>query len=710
MKKTCLLLILFFTTICNLKADEGMWILSLIGKNYNQMKALGFKLTPEDLYNLNQPSLKDAVVALNHGECTAEFVSNQGLLFTNHHCGYDDIQSQSSVYHDYLTNGFCAKNLKEELPIYGKTVSLLESITDVTEKIIPQNADKMSALERQQQIENNIEELSSTYEEQGYYVTIDNFFNGNYYYLSKYKVYKDVRLVFAPPEAIGNFGGETDNWVWPRHSVDFCMFRVYCAPDGSPADYSENNIPFTPKKYLTINASGVKEGDFSMIIGFPGETYRHNSVAEINQTINCDNKCCIEALDLVLKQMKNFMDKNDTIRIQYASKYATLYNTYKYSVGCNKCFETKNIIENKTQLENELTKWINDNNKTEYKNIVNSLKKDYKKDYKNNFYYCNWVYSLYMGCEFIEFGHSLYDYYYNLLLNNQTEIDKSIQKLKTKYHNYFNNYNKKVDYEISSKMLNYYFNKVPKKYWPKGISNVPEFYDDLKTRINNSILTDEKSFNNILEHPSYIAFQQDKLFDLSKEILYATTKMYNSDKFDANFEYHKYLYTKAKQEMLLSKNPDTLLYYDANSTMRLTYGKVCGYKYNNKDMGWYTTFDSFINKKNNNDKEFYVSEKLENLYLSKDYGQYSEPDGTIRVCYLTDNDITGGNSGSGCLNANGQLVGLAFDGNWEAMSSDYMFEPEITRTICVDIRFILFIIDKYSKADNILNELTIVWN
>ena len=699
MRKIILLLFALFS-FANVQAGEGMWILSLICKNYEQMKAMGFKLTPEDIYSINQACLKDAVISLNHGDCTGEFVSAQGLFFTNYHCGFEDIQSQSSVLHDYITDGFWAKNLSEELPLPGKTISILISIEDVTSKVIPPNAKKLSPKALSAVIEGNIAILEDDYSDAGQYdVEVANFFDGNNYYLFKYLVYSDVRLVGAPPQSIGQFGGETDNWMWPRQTVDFSVFRVYTAPDGSPAEYSDKNIPLKPKKHLKINAKGINEGDFAMVIGYPGETMRQYSSWQVAQDRDNFNSICVEAFGKKLQIVKPFMEKNDEIRIQYSSN---AYQCYKcMNEGINKL----NVIGRKQDLENRLSQWIAANSKKEYSSVLKSLKKlIVSSDAKDKYNYY-WELAIYSGCEFVKFGLSHFALYRYLSIGDQRRANFQVQHLKETYQKYFRDYNPEVDLAVSEQMLKYYAQHVPKKYCPKGIDD-EAFYDLLSLSFKKSFLTSKAEYEKFLDDPTLDQLSNDLLFQFSLDCIKAMDKIAESESYFYKMEYYQRLYTKAMMEMIAESHPDTLFSSDANSTMRLTYGQVRGYAYNGKDMGWYTDFDSYIAKKNNDDREFMVCQRLQDLYDSRDFGPYAQ-DGSIRTCFLTDNDITGGNSGSPVLNSNGELIGLAFDGNWESMSCDLIFEPAITRTICVDIRMVLFIIDKFAGAQNIINELDI---
>ena len=706
MKTFISLLTIISLTVSQVMAGEGMWVLSLIGKNYQQMKEAGFRLTPEDIYSINQTCLKDAIVSLNDGECTAEFVSTKGMLLTNHHCGYEDIQSISSVSNDYLTNGFWAKKMADEIPIKGKTAALLISIEDVTDKILTPSTLRLGPESQIAVIEGTIESLEEEYSENGKYkAEISNFFNGNYYYMFKYVVYKDIRLVGAPPESIGQFGGENDNFAWPRQGADFCIFRVYTAPDGSPAEYSEKNIPYVPQKYLKINTKGVNEGDFAMIIGYPAETQRHYSPRQIRM-LKDNSSVMAEALKQKLDITKSFMDADDAIRIQYASKLTENYNAYKYYYDTYRCINDLKVIERRQKAETDLDKWISADKKSKYKKVIQQYNNDLIANSQNDIYMNYWLASMYAGCEFVKFGSKHYMLYHYLSIGYRQKVEEIVKELKANSEAYFRNYNPKIDYTVSKQMLKYYVDHVPQKYCPAG-SNDSAFFLLLEQNFTTSILTDKDRYNNFLKNPSAEALSQDLLFLLAVEIVEKMDYFQASDALECKTEVHYRDYTKAMMEMAKSINPDTLFYPDANSTMRLTYGKVCGYTYQGKDMGWYTTFESLIAKKNNNDRDFMVLPELQNLFDKRDFGTYAYND-TLRLCFLTDNDISGGNSGSAVLNGDGEIIGLAFDGNQEAMSCDIMFEPDIQRTICVDIRYVLFIIDKFANAGNIINELEFI--
>lgn len=715
MKKVLLSLCLIITLLPAVYADEGMWILSLIGKNYDQMKAQGFRLTAEDIYSVNKACLKDAIVALDHGNCTAEVVSPQGLLFTNHHCGYSEIQSHSTMEHNYLADGFWAKSLDEELPNPGKTVSFLVSIEDVTQKVIsalPQNANK-------DQIEVAVEELTQKlteqYSENGKYeIEVENFFFGNYYYMLKYIVYKDVRLVGAPPESVGKFGGDTDNWMWPRHTVDFSIFRVYTAPDGSPAEYSKDNVPLKPKKYLPISIKGVEDGDFAMVMGYPGSTNRYLTSWGVNRLINNENSIRIEVRDVKLKIYKEFMDKDKATRLQYASKYATSSNYYKYSIGQNLGLANLKVYNRKVKTEKNLAKWINasPDRKAKYSKIFETLPKAYLDGDKTDKATTYWFEAIYLGAEMIKFCYNHSKLYISLKKEDQEQANEAIEDLKKDKDNFFKDFNPEIDKKVMLEMIKIYKNNVDKEFQPDFINQVSLTDDQLKKLINNwystSIFSDKDRYEKFLENPTADTIEDDPLFTVMREYLTSYFDILEENEPSENqIESDMHLFTEAYIKMTAEKNPQKLLYPDANSTMRLTYGNVKSYKAKGNKYNFYTTFDELIAKEDAENPEFYVQPRLKQLYNAKDFGQYASKDGSLHVCFITTNDITGGNSGSPCINGDGELIGLAFDGNWEAMSGDIIFEPKLQRCIVTDVRFVLFMIDKYAGAQNIINELTI---
>ncbi len=736
MKRITLILVSLMLLLAPVRADEGMWLLSLIGKNYQQMKALGFKLTPEDIYSINHSSLKDAVGAMNGGMCTMELVSPKGLLLTNHHCGYNFIQQHSTVENDYLKNGFWAASYEEELPNPGLTVWFLVEMKDVTKEVLSQVDDNMSEKEREAVIRRISQKLEdeAVNGDDNYVAQVKSMFDNNQYFLFKYIVYRDVRLVGTPPESIGKFGGDTDNWMWPRHTGDFSVFRIYVAPDGSPADYSPDNVPLEPKKYLPISLKGVKEGDFAMIMGFPGTTNRYLTSWEVKQTMDHENAIRVDVRTQKLAIMKKYMDQNPETRLKYAAKYAQSANYWKYSLEQNKALKRLKVVKAKKKMQKELTAWIKANPEREKKYgeafglIKDAVKKSSDIDVAMNY----WFEALYLGSELVRAG--LRTRQLVMMPGQNEEQKKQAQEELRKYaDNFFKDYDQALDKELFVKLYQLYKDKVKKEFYPSVFKDIDEaggfekFADELYAK---SFLTDKDRFLKFVNNPDYATWAKDPGIKVTNSVIETYSKI------RSEFEPYEYqqakgrrLYMEAYLKYMAEKYPNKPLYPDANSTERLTYGTVKGYTsdankgyYKTTDsydpethhFKYYTTIDGYLDKyehyKNTpNADEFEVPEKLVELIKNKDFGQYADPsDGTIHTCFLSTNDITGGNSGSPVINGNGELIGLAFDGNSEAMSGDILFEPQLQRTINVDIRFVLFIIDKYAGATRLIDEMTLV--
>ena len=707
-------IILMFVFQPVLKADEGMWLPFLVERlNYVDMQNEGLQLTPEEIYSVNHSSLKDAIIIFGRG-CTGEIVSDKGLVLTNHHCGYSYIQSHSSVEHDYLTDGFWAQSFEEELANPGLTAKFLVRIEDVSEKINSQLNDEMTESERNAKIV----ELSKQIEEEAikdtkYNAAVRSFFKGNEFYLFVYQTYTDVRMVGAPPSSIGNFGGDTDNWMWPRHTCDFSMFRVYSAPDGSPADYSENNVPLKPKHHLPVSIAGVEEGDFSMIMGYPGGTERYLTSDGIKIAIDKKNPSIVKIRDLKLAVMRKYMNASDEVRIQYATKYAHTANYWKYFQGQTRGLKRLNVAAKKEVIEENFTKWIaeDDSRNAKYGNALSNIEEAYKIQEKTVLADVYFREAIYRGDEILPFTMKFYRL--NKMLKSdapQEKIDKSIERIKDLIDPYFKDYYRTLDIDMLGSMLELYYNNVPKNQHPELLTKYhKKFKGDFKAVaeyvFKKSIFTSKDDVLELLANPNSKKIEKDKAFILA-------TAFYDN--------YMKLAQQAKKGDDLLDKgyrnfvaglrimNSDKKYYPDANFTMRLTYGTVGGYQAADAvHYSYYTTLDGVMEKEDPTNREFVVPAKLKDLYLKKDYGQYAD-NGVLRTCFLTNHDITGGNSGSPVINAKGELIGLAFDGNWEAMSGDIAFEPELQRTICVDIRYVLFIIDKFADAHRFIEEMDLV--
>ncbi|HNX55271.1 MAG TPA: S46 family peptidase [Prolixibacteraceae bacterium] len=696
-------------------ADEGMWLPALIEKlNINQMKEEGCKISAEDIYSINHSSLKDAVVALDHGSCTAELVSDEGLLLTNHHCGFDEIQEHSTVDHDYLQNGFWAKTKEEELPNEGKTASFLINFEDVTNKIVPQLNDQMSVEERNRkvrEISNEIEKaaIGDTH----YEARVQGMYNDNRYYLFVYETFRDIRLVGAPPQSMGKFGGDTDNWMWPRHTCDFSMFRIYCGKDGKPASYSKDNVPFKPKHHLPISLKGYKMNDFAMVLGYPGTTNRYKTSFGIEYTMNVTNPIRIKVRAEKQRIMQEFMNTSRKARIMYSAKYARSSNYYKYSIGQNEGLQHLNVLEKKRELENKFTKWVEADQarKAKYGEALPAIANSYKNlDDEKAFEYM--VESMVRGPEIFYFAYRTRPLYDALKSDKNSErVNLASERVKSGLDEFFKDYDSETDQKIAAALFKIYADNVSAQYHPPFFSVVKSKYNNdfekyTKEMYAKSVFGSRERLEKFFNSPRAKVLENDPIFQSSLEIFRMMGLIgEETNKTTDDLEKGNRLYLGGLMEMEADKN----FYPDANSTMRLTYGKVGDYiprdavKYN-----YYTTLKGYIEKEIPGDDEFDVPAKLKELYYKKDFGRYADSDGTLHTCFLTNNDITGGNSGSPVINGNGELIGLAFDGNWEAMSGDIAFENDLQKCINVDIRFVLWTIDKMGDARNLINEMTIV--
>ncbi len=655
MRKISILLaaVLAFSSV---RADEGMWMLPTLKKmNQADMKKLGLKIKASDIYNENKASIKDAVVHFGGG-CTAEIISEKGLLVTNHHCGYSSIQGLSTPEHNYLEDGYWAMSLEEEIPVPGLTVTFLQSMTDIT----GMDPDKVGELYQRLTDENPGCQLQTT-----------DFYNGNQRYIIVNKVYRDVRFVGAPPASAGKFGGETDNWMWPRHTCDFSMFRVYTGPDGEPADYSEDNVPLRPKKFLSISLKGIEEGDFAMIMGYPGRTQRFQTAAQLEQMIEVQD-VRIAARTVRQDVMWQGMRSNDTIGLQYANKYASSANGWKKWQGMKECFEDLDVIGRQRQKEADFMAWVNAKPKRQakYGNVIDVIEENVKKNTEYNLR--NAVYSESLG---------------NIELTRITQMKGDDREA------FFRNYNASLDRDITKAMIGFYMENAN----PKDSLDLSDY--DVDSLFENSLYTSPEK----LEYDS----QMDPAYQLYYQFMFLRSRILDSYSYEAAHlrDSASTLYTAG----LLEWNRKAKLYPDANSTCRLTYGTVQGYTTKEgKHYDFYTNMKGVIDKEDSTNYEFRVPARQKELFEKRDFGQYAGPDGEVPTCFITNLDITGGNSGSPVMDAYGNLIGLAFDGNWEAMSGDVIFEPELQRCICVDIRYVLWMMDKFGGASYLLDEMNIV--
>lgn len=719
MHKRLIFLLITVCIILNLQAtppDEGMWLPMFVERlNYTDMKKKGLKLTPEEIYSINSSSLKDAIVMLDGGSCTAEIVSPQGLLFTNHHCAYEALQSHSTVELNHLDNGFWAQNMGEELPNAGMTASLLVRMEDVTEQVLKEVNDDMSIAERKEVINKVSGKINTKASENGrYQAQTKGFFAGNEYYLFVYETFRDVRLVGAPPESIGKFGGDTDNWMWPRHTGDFALLRIYTAPDGSPADYSEKNIPLKPRHHLPVSVDGVKRGDFAMVLGFPGSTNRYKSSWGIEETVETNNPLIIKVRDKRLALMREDMNADPAVRLQYASKYAVISNYWKYFQGQNRGVERLDVKERKAALETQFANWVaaDPMRKTKYEKALELLENGYAVRAATNPYYWHINESL-MGSEILEYAYGAVGLRAAMRdpENNKGLIEELVTDFQHGLDEYFENYHAPTDQKVTTALLELFAEDV------KGSELMPELFEEVMSSDGNfkklvdnifekSIFSSKERMQAFLSNPQAEVILDDPVFPVINGVFRTYFQKVQPQRAGATDQInHGYrLFIAGLREM----QPTKSFYPDANSTMRLTYGQVLDYfPEDAKLFSYYSTAQGIIQKEDPDNPEFVVPSRLRTLIQNKDYGQYAK-NGRLRVTFITNNDITGGNSGSPVINGRGELIGIAFDGNWEAMSGGLAFEPDLQRCINVDIRYVLFIIDKYANAGHLINEMTIV--
>ena len=710
--KFLILCTLLLVTSWSVHADEGMWLLPYIEKlNIKDMKAAGFRLSAKDIYDVNNLAIKDAVVIFGGG-CTGEVISPNGLVITNHHCGYGAIQQHSTVDHDYLKDGFWAMDQSEELPTPGLTVTFIRKMEDVTDRVLSGITSDMTETQRTETVKQMCDIISKEAVEPGSSkkAVVESFFGGNQYILFIKEVFEDIRMVGAPPSSIGKFGGDTDNWMWPRHTGDFSIFRIYSAPDGKPAKYSADNVPYKAPYHLPISLKGVKEGDFTFVLGFPGSTSRYMSSFEVDFVRNYENPIRIFVRGERQKILMEDMMRDEKIKIQYASKYAGSSNYWKNSIGMNKALDRLKVKEEKENIEKEFTAWtVADTSRFNKYGDALRLKEDAVKG--RTPYLVPQLYiseALLRGTEIITPVRIMA----KLINKDQTGIDSSqIASVKSSLSKFYKDYSPETDRKVSKKMFAILRDTLYKNDQPPVFSmikdyyggNVEAFVDDM---FDNSMFSDSLKVAEFMKHPDVNIILSDPAYKMTRGVV----DKYNS--LGAEVVKYSDKYTEGHRKFISGYREmykDKKMAPDANFTMRMTYGNVLPYI--PKDgviYNYYTTLSGVMEKEDpSNPYEFEVPEKLKELYEAKDFGSYGT-DGDVRVNFISNNDITGGNSGSPVLNAKGELVGLAFDGNWEAMSGNIIFEPELQRMIAVDIRYVLFIIDKFAGDVRLLEEMTLV--
>ncbi len=720
MRKFAITFLLSVFVAFNSVADEGMWLPMLVGKNINEMQKMGFKLTADDIYSVNQSSLKDAIVQFGGG-CTAELISAEGLIITNHHCGFSRIQAHSSVEHNYLSNGFWAMSKQEELPNPGLTVRFLVRMEDVTAQVLTGVTKEMTEAERRKTISASIKEISTKVEAEGigYVAVIRPMYYGNEYYLFLYEEFSDIRLVGAPPESIGKFGGDTDNWVWPRHTGDFSLFRIYANKDNKPATYSPENVPYKPKRYLPISMKGIKEDDFTLVYGFPGRTQQFLTSHAVELLVNQTNPHKINLRNTRLSIFNHYMDANDTIRIQYASKHAGVANAWKKWIGETIGLRRLDAVSKKRELENMFTAWASKSPELQrqYGSLLPTFKRLYDEltplslisDYRSEAVY---------AVELVNFA-SRFDRVIAEAVKPQRDVEKfeNAKNGLVRYaRGFYKDFEINVDVEVFASMMKSYYEQVPSNYHPDFLSKLYQNYQGNWMQMagdlySQTVFSDSvRVFTLLSELDSINArhFQADNIYNV-----YAQFEWLYKDKVQSRFveinDSLDILY-RTYVDGLMKMQPDKRFFPDANSTLRFTYGKVQGFE--PKDgvvYNYYTTIDGIIEKSTQTNVPDYVPpKKLVELYEKKDFGQYAV-NGTVPVAFIGTNHTTGGNSGSPVIDSNGYLIGINFDRCWESTMSDVMFDPNYCRNIALDIRYTLFVIDKFAGAGHLLKEMNIVY-
>ena len=699
-------------------ADEGMWVLPLLQQqNLPEMRALGLKLQDYEIYSPENASLKDAVVIFGGG-CTGEVVSPDGLVLTNHHCGYGAIQSHSTLEHDYLTEGFWATSRSEELPNPGLSVTFIDRIEDVTDYV-------KEALKKDNDPE-GMNYLSPKYlnglakarvgekflaDNPGTEVEIKPFYGGNQYYMFTKKIYRDVRLVGAPPSSIGKFGSDTDNWMWPRHTGDFSVFRVYADANGNPAEYSERNVPLRPKRWFKISVRGVNEGDYAMMMGFPGRTNHYYTSWEVAERRDIDNTVRINIRELRQKVMLEEMLKDPQVRIQYASKYAGSGNAYKNAIGSNWAINKRDFEQVKRAEQEALLAWADEQGKSEYREALNQIR-DIVAD-RHDLRFRQWMLNeaLRIGIEFVSVPTEI-NPLVEALKGKTADRQKELDQMTAAFRRFFDkDYVPEVDKKIAKVMLTEYRRLIPHTSQPayfaiidkKYKGDIERFLDDIFAK---SIFASRENYNKFLKWPTAKALLNDPMILFAQSVENERENLSNSLKsYDAAYNRAHRTYVKG----LLEMEKDKKHWPDANFTLRLTYGQVKGY--HPRDCVYYThqtTLDGVMEKEDSTNWEFVVPQKLKDLYRAKDFGRYATKDGRMPVAFCATTHTTGGNSGSPVMNANGELIGINFDRNWEGVGGDIEYLPDYQRSIIVDIRYVLFLIEKYGEAEGLLQEMEII--
>ena len=718
MKKALLTLFIVASLFTKVRADEGMWIPMLLQYNEKEMQEMGMNITAEDIYSINNSSMKDAVVLFDGG-CTGEIVSEKGLLLTNHHCGFDWIQYHSTVEHDYLTHGFWAMSQEEELPCPGISAVMLKSMVDVTDKVLEGITRETTNDERAEIVKANLKKIKEGAEEAtDYQVVIKPFYNGNKYYMIYNEVFKDVRLVGTPPSNIGKFGGDTDNWVWPRHTGDFSVFRIYVAPDGSAADYSEDNVPYKPNYHFPISLKGANEGDFTFVFGYPARTNEYLPAVAVHQEANVIYPVSVDLRGKILDIYNKHQEKDPQVRIQYASKHAHLGNGWKKWMGVIEGINNFKGIPKKKEFDRQFTEWAyKSRQRGAYLNLISDFEKVYA-EYEPYRLATTYLSETALQIEILTFAANFNKLSQVTKDTPQEDIDKLIANAKEATKVFFKDYYQPIDEEVAAMVLQEYIDNQPADFRPELLNTIVEKYADVQAYVDElfakTMFTSEEEINKFLD-----GFKASKAKKLAKDPalmaynnvmdFYINNVSTKSVELNNQIADLQRVFMRGQMEYHAEQNPDKMMYPDANFTLRVTYGKIGGFS--PKDAVTYkhfTTLDGIMQKENPNIYDYVVTDRLRELYEEKDYGRYADKDGSMHVAFIAGNHTTGGNSGSPILNADGHLLGLNFDRTWEGTMSDLIYDPSICKNISVDIRYVLFIIDKYAGAGHLVEEMTIV--
>jgi hypothetical protein len=709
--KKIFLALTFLLSFAQMRADEGMWLLMLVKRlNGVDMQKEGLHLTPEEIYSVNNSSLKDAIVSFG-GFCTGEMVSNQGLIFTNHHCGYDAVAAASTPEKDYLKDGFWAMKPNEEFNAKGLYVRFLVRMDDVSARINAKLNNNMSAADRKAVIDAEYKAIQTENSENGKYtVVVRDFFNGNEFYYFVYQDYKDIRLVGAPPSSLGKFGGDTDNWEWPRHTADFTVFRAYADANGNPAEYSETNVPLKPKHFLPVSLKGYKPGDFTMILGYPGRTNRYLTSYGIEQMVDKDYPAWVESSKVAMDVMKKYMDKDKATQLDYASQYASVANYWKNRQGTIDAVKKNGTVSEKQKTEQIYTQWAAQSpNEATYYKVLPEIQSYYKQISGRNVER-NYASILQRNAHYIGTTYQLGSLFKSYA--DQDEAGKAAMKAKVveAVEKAYDGFHDNVEGDMLVALTSLYKVRVAKEFASPTI--LAADVDNLSTLAYESIFANKKSAMAFVENPDRLKIDADKMRQFANSMVEEQKlSMEKYAKIDENFAKNSRLFLDG----LRKAQPEKVFYPDANSTMRLTYGTVqtlperSDRNYKGIKENYYTDINGMVAKYKKGDEEFDLPKKVLDLAKKKDYGQYADKKGGFMpINFLSNNDITGGNSGSPIIDGNGNLLGLAFDGNSEALSGDIVFEPNLQRTINVDVRYVLWVIDKYAGATRLISELTLV--